>query len=121
MGLKLVDAQAADQRFGCDIACASPPLAPPFQGWGRWAGGFRMRAAGDNRRLGVPAFVVYRAGQPARLARWWTPRRAATSRSRARLAAKNRPRRGILLSFSSRAHEPSAGRPDSFEDSCELG
>jgi hypothetical protein len=30
---------------------------------------------------------LYRAGHPPRLARWCTPRRAATSRKRSRLAA----------------------------------
>jgi len=37
----------------------------------------------------------HRAGQPPRFARWCTPSRPATSRSRARLAAKNRPAAGF--------------------------
>jgi hypothetical protein len=63
------------------------------------------QVVGGGGRVGCAAFVIYRAGQPARLARWWTPRWAAASRGRARLAAKNRPRRRPLLSFSSRARQ----------------
>ncbi len=54
--------------------------------------------AGDASRVGRPAFVFYWAGHPARLASWWTPKRAASSRRRARgVAAKNRPRRSSPL------------------------
>jgi len=43
----------------------------------------------------------YRAGHPTRLARRCTPKTVATSCSRSRLAAKNRPSRRRRLSFSS--------------------
>ncbi len=70
-GFRLRAAGQADQRLGCDFACASPPLAPPFQGGERvgrlrggervgrlpsgerWARGFRWRAARRaDQRLG---------------------------------------------------------------------
>ena len=52
-GIRLVAAFRADQRLGCDIACAPPPLAPPLQGGERCAGGFRFVAAfRSDQRLG---------------------------------------------------------------------
>ena len=46
-GLSLAAAGRADQRLGCDIACAPPPLAPPLQGGERWAG-LRSLACGGS-------------------------------------------------------------------------
>ena len=59
---------------------------------------------------GAPQIVAH-AGQPLRFAGWWTYKRAPTSRSRCRLAAKNRPSRRPVLSFSSRACQRSALEP----------
>jgi hypothetical protein len=54
---------------------------------------------------------LYRAGHPPKFARWCTPNAAATSRSRARLAAKNRPNNRPVRSFSSRTRQLSALLP----------
>jgi hypothetical protein len=45
-GLCFCAAFRADQRLGCDIACAPPPLAPPSEGGERWEGGLSLACGG---------------------------------------------------------------------------
>src|SRR5271157_2637782 len=56
-------------------------------------------------------FIAHRAAQPPRFARWCTPKRSATSRNRARLAAKKRPSNRPAASFRNRACQFSALLP----------
>ncbi len=49
----------SDQRLGCDIACAPPPLAPPFQGGERWPGSRSLARGGS---IGSAARLRHRVG-----------------------------------------------------------
>src|SRR5208282_944793 len=70
------------------------------------------REEGNGDKPGIqPSGRRHCAAQPPRFARWCTPRRSATSRNRARLAAKKRPSNRHAASFCNRACQFSALLP----------
>ena len=96
LGTRVV-AQSQPQLLEVFVQCVPPP------------GLARASAEGNCSAISMEMIKGgYTVGHPPRFARWWTFMCVATSRSRSRLAAKNRPSSRPPLSFSSRTCQRSA-------------